>query len=212
MPVLKVFYYGLLVLSLITLLLNYKKLGKSYIWFIPLLSLAIITQASSDIINWELRQGEKKYFIFHFYQPVEYTLLALFYWQLFKASFIKKFILISIPAFIVFCIFYYSSDIKSFLGPDFTNFTLQAILISLFVIYFFVELFKSQENVHLSSYPAFWINTGNLFFYSGCLFVMGIHFYLHNRDSKLAENLLSINHYLNLLLYLSYIIGFSCRK
>lgn len=212
MPYLKVIYYGLLALCLITLLLNKRNLNNKYYWFIPLIVIGITTQAIGDIINYGLQLEDKKTFMFHIYQPLEYVLLAMFYLQLLKGKIIKGFILVSIPLFVSFCIYYYASNAKSYLGPDFTHFTVEAILIIFFVSIFFFQLFKLEECLALNTYPAFWINTGNLFFYGGNLFVMGFHFYLNKHDTILAQEFLSINHYLNLLLYVLYIIAFSCSK
>lgn len=212
MSFLKLIYYGLLALCLITLLINRKKINSIYYWFIPLIGFGVITQVIGDIVNYSLAAENKQTFMFHFYQPIEYMLLALFYWRLLEGKIVKKIVLISIPLFISFCIYYYSTNIKSYLGPDFTNFTLEAILITGLVAIFFLQLFKSEEYLNLTTYPAFWINTGNLFFYGGNLFVMGLHYYLAKQDSKLAEEFLSINHYLNLLLYMLYIIAFVCSK
>lgn len=128
MPFLKMIYYGLLVFSLITLLLNKRKLNKKYYWFIPLISIGIITQVAGDIVNHGLLPGHKKTFMFHIYQPLEYVILALFYWQLLQGKIIKRLVLISIPMFVSFCIYYYSTNAKAYLGPDFTHFSVEAIL------------------------------------------------------------------------------------
>jgi hypothetical protein len=38
---------------------------------------------------------------------------------------------------------------------------------------------------------------------------MGLHFVLQQQNKELADGLLKINHYLNLLLYLFYLIAFT---
>ena len=92
------------------------------------------------------------------------------------------------------------------------DFCLEAVFVSLWVVVFFIELLQSEEQLNLMRYPAFWINAANLLFYAGALFVMGIYFYLYNKDHKLANQLLEINHYLNLTLYLMYTIAFTCSQ
>jgi len=208
----KLIYYGLLGLCLVTLLLYYKRLGKEYIMFLPLIVFAILTQVIGDVVNQDLPLEEKKSFMFHIYQPIEYSLLALFYYQTLMGRKLKTVILITIPLFIIFCVYYYSSNSQSFSGPDFTDFTVEAILICIFVIIFFSQLLNRRVYLTLTSYPSFWINTGNLIFYAGNLLVMGAHFYISKQDVKLAEELLVINHYSNLFLCILYLIGFGCLK
>jgi hypothetical protein len=210
MPYLKIVYYGLLALSLITLLFNLKRLDRVYYWFIPLISLAIVVQVLGDVLKANNVKGYS--FVFHIYQPLEYVLLASFYYRLLKNRWAKKSIVLSVVAMIGFSVIYYSSNYHSFYGADFIDFCVQSVFISVWVIIFFGELLRSQEQLNLAKYPAFWINSGNLLFYAGCLFVMGLYFYLHKTDEKLANDLLQINHYLNLILYLLYSIAFICTR
>jgi hypothetical protein len=208
MELLKMFYYGLLGISLATLLWNIRKLNKIYYWFIPLIVLAITVQVFGDVLKNNNIQGYS--FVFHVYQPVEYSLLALFYYSLISNKYIKKAILVSIAAVLLFSMIYYSRNPLSFYGGDFTDFCLAAFFVCIWVVIFFIELLRSEENLQLTRYPAFWINAANLLFYGGCLMVMGVYFYLHNRNATLAGQLLRINYYLNLILYCMYTIAFIC--
>lgn len=205
-------YYGLLVISLIILLVRRKLLDKHFVWLIPAIGLAILTQAVSDIINYQVAPAEKKYFLFHLYQPLEHCCLAMFYYHLFKRPWIKKFVLFSIPVFALFSVLYYFVFTGLFNKPDFKDFSVEAFFISTWAILFFIELFRDDRHFELVHYPAFWINVGHLFFYSGCLLVMGLNYYVESVDPVLAGQLLNINYYLNLLLYTLYIIAFTCMR
>ena len=203
---LKFVYYGLLVICLAALLLNARRLNKIYYWFIPLIILALTVQVFSEVLKWQEIKGHS--FVFHIYQPVEYSLLALFYYSLIKNGIAKKLVLLSIPLMLAFSIFYYSYSSGAFFGDDFSDFCVGAFFICIWVVVFFLELLRSEENLNLVSYPAFWINAANLLFYGGCLLVMGVYFYLNSTNPSLALQLLKINHYLNLILYCMYIIAF----
>ena len=203
---LKFVYYGLLVICLAALLLNARRLNKIYYWFIPLIIFAITVQVFSEVLERHEIKGHS--FVFHIYQPVEYSLLALFYYSLIKNSTTKKLVLLSVPLVLAFSIFYYSAGSGQFFAGDFTDFCVSAFFICIWVVVFFLELLRSEENLDLTSYPAFWINAANLLFYGGCLLVMGVYFYLNSTNPSLALQLLKINHYLNLVLYCMYFIAF----
>ncbi|MBL0355548.1 MAG: hypothetical protein IPP72_01055 [Chitinophagaceae bacterium] len=208
MDSLNVIYYGLLAVCLLTLLLNIRGMNRVYYLFIPLIILGITVQVFGDVLKNHDVQGYS--FVFHLYQPAEYSLLALFYYSLIKNSLVKKAILVSVAAVVIFSAFYYSLNPDSFYGGDFTDFCIAAFFICIWVVVFFIELLRSDENLNLTAYPAFWINAGNLLFYGGCLLIMGVYFYLHNRNANLASQLLKLNYYLNLILYCMYTIAFLC--
>lgn len=206
MILIKTIYYGLLGICLATLLLNTRRLGKLYFWFIPLIIFAITVQAAQDILKQQEIKGYD--FVFHIYQPVEYSLLALFYYQLIRNQVAKKLIMVSIPLMLLFSVYYYSVGNGVFYGGDFIDFCACAFFISIWVVVFFWELLRSEESFHLVKYPAFWVNAANLLFYGGCLMVMGVYFSVLTTDPVSAKQLLRVNHYLNLVLYSMYIIGF----
>ena len=202
----RLIYYGLLGICLVTLLVNAKNLNKVYYWFIPLIIFAITVQASQHILKQKNIEGYD--FVFHIYQPVEYSLLALFYYHIIHSKLIKKIILISIPLVMLFSIFYYTLSDGVFFGGDFIDFCVCAFFVCIWVIVFFLELLRSDETLKLVNYPAFWINAANLLFYGGCLMVMGVYFSFLKSDTSTARQLATINHLLNLVLYSLYIIGF----
>lgn len=135
---LKIIYFGLLGTCLVTLLLNIKRLNKIYYWFIPLIIFAITVQVLQEVLK---QKGIEGYdFVFHIYQPVEYSLLALFYYSLIQNAFIKKAILLSLPAMLLFSIFYYSYGTGVFFGADFLDFCVCAFFVCIWVV---VLLFRT---------------------------------------------------------------------
>lgn len=202
----KIIYYGLLGICLVALLLNTKKLSRIYYWFVPLIIFAITVQVAQDILRQNKIEGYD--FVFHIYQPVEYSLLALFYYYTIHNKLVKKLILFSIPLVLLFSVLYYSVGTGVFFGGDFLDFCVCAFFVCIWVTIFFFELLRSDENLNLNTYPAFWVNAANLLFYGGCLMVMGVYFYFLNSNPATAKQLLYVNHYLNLVLYSLYIIGF----
>jgi hypothetical protein len=208
MSALKMVYYGLLGLNLLVLAFAYKSLEKRHKVFLPLIVFVITIQVAADILK---AKGLTYYFLFHIYVPIEYILLSVYFSLLFMSRPARMWLLISNIVLSAFCIAYYYMR-PSFWQPDYSHFVISAIFISTTVILFFIKLFKNEEHIDLIRYPDFWINTGNLFFYAGCVFVMGLHFSLRGKNQTLADNLLKINNYLNLLLYLFYLIGFAWTR
>ena len=204
---LKWVYYGLMFLCVITLVWNRNRLDKKHLLFLPIVVIAITTQLLAEVIE---KEDRSHYFLFHLYIPLEYLLLSLYYYYLFRVKLVKWLLVFTNVVLFTFCIVHYYLG-KNFWLPDFSDFALGAAFNSLLVIAFFVSLFRKEEVV-LMRYPDFWINTGNLLFYAGCLFVMGLYHSLHQKDEKLAEQLMDINHYLNLVLYLFYFIAFLCPR
>lgn len=208
---LKIIYYGLLTLCLTALFLNYKRVGRHILLFIPVIILAIQTQVNGDILKAE-GLGEKRFFVFHIYIPLEYLLLSYYYYLLLRGKWVSYFFILSNIGMVAFSAVYYSLNKASFYHPDFAQFVLGSVFVTFLGIIFFSQFFEKDERVDLISYPDFWINVGNLLFYAGCLFVMGLHYSLQKRNSELADRLLQINYYLNIILYFLYIVAFTCSK
>ena len=90
---------------------------------------------------------------------------------------------------------------------------LLSIIVIFYGLRYIYQLYDSPpETSSLLTVPFFWINTGNLFFYCGTFFQMGLNSYIDSLDSNLAADLQIINKALNYTLYIFYFIGFTCRK
>jgi hypothetical protein len=207
---LKIVYYGLLGLCLITLLLNVKRLGKTYVWFLPLISLAIAVQLADEFLNW---YAYTDFALFHIYQPLEFLFLAFFYNEIFKQKSVKISLFVAVICHVAFTVFYYVFfKPEQFHEPTFPEFTVQAGFVCIYAVAFFIQLSRSNEYIKLKVYPAFWINAGNLLFYAGCLLVMGVNLYLERVNQELAFKIMEINYYLNLALYTLYFYAFTCLR
>lgn len=204
MPFLKIIYYGLLALCLITLFFKYKRIGKTHFWFLPLIILAIITQVVGDILE---HKNIKHYFVFHIYQPIEFLLLSIYYSRLFRNIILKKTVLFTMVPFLGFHLVYYWSRFNNL---DFTDFTIQAIIIFSWCMIYFIQLLRGEHNSILSKDADFWINSANILFYTGCVLVMGIAKFFLANDPELRSKLFQINNFLNIQLYLLYCIAFLC--
>ena len=152
---------------------------------------------------------EKTHFLYHYFLPFSYTLIALIYRKAVTKAWIKKALSVSVPLFLgahlflsVFVQKIDSVNSYAIMGASF--------LIILSSLSYFYDLLTRTEIVKLSATPLFWISTGNIFFYSGAFFLMGFLNYLMREELGLASKLIVINYSLNYLLYSFYTIGFLC--
>ena len=146
--------------------------------------------------------------MYHIFVLFEYTLLSLYLMKNLDTKY-KKFILFSIPCFIVasLCISYWIYNFNAFPG---ININVEGILLFITSI---LMLFSLDVKVHekVSRNPDFWIICGLLVFFGGTFFSNGIYTYLHTVDKRQAERLFSlINKPSNIFLYATLIIGFLC--
>jgi hypothetical protein len=149
--------------------------------------------------------------VFHIFQPVEYSLVAIYFLSILKNKWLKKLILTSLPAVYIFNVLNLIlwQDIRQL---NTYSFLVVAFLFSIWAIFYLHQLLTNEiEHEKIWQNPDFWVATGILFFYTGAFFLMGfINTILHN-NRVLATKLFSINHILNILLYSLYTIGITIR-
>jgi hypothetical protein len=201
----KLLYYLLMLASVVLLFVNRNKLDRRFRWFYIVLILGIGTQLLVELLS---GPANKKVWPMHVYVPLEYFFLSLYYSQIHTSRVRRTILWVSNILFIGFCFFYYSGNRLN--QMDFSGFVIEMTMVSFWVILFFADLFKEEGTRSLRYYPDFWVNTGNLFFYTGCIFSMGLYFVLLKQNYDHARDVLQINHYLNLLLYCFYAIAFLC--
>ena len=85
------------------------------------------------------------------------------------------------------------------------------LLIVVFCVYYFFELFKLPKSVKLKNNPAFWICSGLLFFYCCGFPLFGMANFLSSISKLIIRNFLSIIIILNIFLYSLFTIAFLCR-
>jgi hypothetical protein len=84
------------------------------------------------------------------------------------------------------------------------------LIIVIYAIYYFYELFKSASSVNLKREPAFWIITSLLFFYTCSFPIFGFANFLSG-FSVIAQNISAVLVILNVILYSLFTVAFLCR-
>ena len=91
------------------------------------------------------------------------------------------------------------------------TYALGCLLVVVFCIYYFLELFKNPKSVKLNNKPAFWICSGLLFFYCCGFPLYGLSNFLGDISKLIIKNFFSIIIILNIFLYSLFTIAFLCR-
>lgn len=197
-------YYGSLTICMLVALYLRNELTDNFRW---LFWLICFTWAAESLGLYLMLNLRNNHFVFHVLQPVEYTLLSLFFQQSFTKPSVKRLVSASIIGFVAFCLID-TLLLESLSAPNSYSFAVEAVLLIGLSAYYLYQLLQSESYVPLRSIPEFWVSAGVLFFYAGAFFLMGLLNYLTKTDYQLARRLFFINHLLNIILYGLYAVGF----
>jgi len=92
------------------------------------------------------------------------------------------------------------------------TYSLGCLLVVLFCIYYFLELFRIPQSVKLKNNPAFWICSGLLFFYCCGFPLYGLINYWSDISKLVVRNFGEIVTILNIFLYTLFTIAFLCIR
>ena len=92
------------------------------------------------------------------------------------------------------------------------TYSVGCLIIVIFCIYYFLELFRFPRFVNLLNSPAFWICSGLLFFYCCGFPLYGLVNYWQDIYPLVLNNFTTIFTILNIFLYSLFTIAFLCNK
>lgn len=147
--------------------------------------------------------------VFILYGPVEYAFIATLYRQVIDNRLVKKIILLAIPGYALVCFVYYF-QLKYL--THYYIFNLRGCLIISVVLYYFQELYNRNQIVDLKNEPMFFVSIGNLLFWSGTFFIMGLVNPLNKLNPVAGKLLFAINPILNIFLYFTYARAIVCKR
>jgi len=198
----KYIYYALLLSGLLILLIRRKHLDRSLLLFIPFYFSDIVTELGSDLYH--------AYFLYHINQTIGCGLLCTYYYLLLRKARYGKWIWVGFGLYLLFFAGYFLYYPSRFLRFDPIDFVVEGVFITLFSLYYLIDLYRSEEQPRISQFAHFWITAVNLLFYSGASFFMGFAYTLNAHDRTLYTQLSYIVYFLNLILYSIYIKAFLC--
>lgn len=92
------------------------------------------------------------------------------------------------------------------------GYSLGCLIIVIFCVSFFLELFRSPKSIKLTNNPAFWICSGLLFFYCCGFPLWALSNYWQDISSLVLSNFVQIVMILNVFLYSIFTIAFICTR
>lgn len=204
---LKTIYYLLMLLSLTAFLYRKHQLKGQLSLIIPLLICSISIEAVVDYFKEPA--GERYWFLFHIYQPIEYLLLALLFYNNIKSAWIRKYILASLLVYFVILSIYYGYHPFNINMPIYIDFVVEGFFLSIWSTVCIAELIDAEKITEpITLLPLFWIALAVLLFYSSGSFIMGFRYYFEETRSPFGRTWIDVSHYLNLLFYILLTIAF----
>lgn len=149
------------------------------------------------------------YVLYHFYIPVEYSLLTFFFFKTIDQRRLRQLAQYSIPAFIIISLVISEFQVGWVNFPG-LNLNIEGILLCLWAI---ITLFSIKPHTFLPIYrlPVFWICMAIIIYHSGTFVMNGIFNGLRENEYDLFELLRGvINKNINNLLYIMLIIALIC--
>lgn len=204
---LQVHHYAEIV-SFLASLFFYKRLKSSlFIWFIPFLAITVVTELTATYIKQVLNGSNIK--LYNFFTTLEFLFYFLFMSFYIDNKTIKLILRILAPTYLAVVIINLSFfEINKFHSK---TYLIGGILVVLFCLYYFFEVIRSSDvDFEAEKEPFFWIVIGLLLFYLGGIAINVLMDYLGTEKRFFY---LTINRWLNVLLYGSFIIAFFlCKK
>jgi hypothetical protein len=143
----------------------------------------------------------------HFYFPVAFFIMGMFFLMTLK-DFIKPvYILSLIISFEVLSLINvaFIQDLYEF--PSFTG-SIGALILFLFSVAFFTKVMTEAKILKLSQEPLIWINSAVLIYYTGNFIFYALLNYANNYSREFAVLTVKFFSFVNLLFYLLITIGF----
>lgn len=199
-------YLGLIFLAVLLSAIALKKWQKSSVYLLLVLCATLITEIYS---TYAFSRHQDFSWIYHLFNPIEYTLFCLYYIKTCKQCTFSVFAKYSIPVFVTFslCVSFFVYHLQSM--PS-ININLEGLL--LFMLYthllFSIDIHLNEAIYH---HPDFWISVGMMIFFGGVFVFLGLYPYLFNRSQADTLKLFDlITKPLNIIFYSCINAGLIC--
>ena len=177
---------------LITLLL--------FVWLVTTLSAFAIMRYTNY---------ENNLFVFHISTPIEYAFLSVLYADAIRNTRVRKFILYSIPIFLLLSIFS-GLFVQPFNVNNSNMVILESILLVAYSLFFLREVLVLQQVDSVINYPLFWVSVAILFYFIGNLVIEGMLNYLIRHNIEIARTTYRIGYIFKYLLFVLFIAAAFC--
>ena len=147
----------------------------------------------------------------HFYFPIAFLILSLFFMQVLKDFIKPKYILIIIFVFELYCVIN-SLFIQNLFDYPSLEGSIGAMILFLFSVALFTKVMIEAKITKLAAEPIVWINTGILIYYTGNFFYHSLFNLRLSASMEISILAIKLFSGLNLLFYLIVAIGFLKKK
>jgi hypothetical protein len=204
-------YFSLMFICLTVFFFRIKNLGKGLMLLGPLLICSIAVELWTDYNKNGV--GIEDWYQYHIYQPIEYILLTLIFYNNIRSAFVKKAMLASIPFFLTTLSIYYFFQPNSFNSEKFIDFQIESFFLIVWAILYLIEIVNTDAVIDsIFRLPVFWLSFAVLLFYAGNIFIVGFRDFLAKYDVEMRDTLMYVPRYLNLVFYLMIIVGLLCTR
>ncbi len=151
--------------SLVLALIFFARFSKSNKWLSVYL---IILPFLVLWMNHEAYQLKNNMYLKHVLSHFEICIFSIYYYYIFEKVLFRKLIVILFAGYLIFSVFdtIYYEPLTSY--PSNIGFVYSLMLI-LFSLLFFYEIYEKGEVLYIERHPHFWINSAFLLYYSGTL-------------------------------------------
>jgi hypothetical protein len=207
MDLIRIIYFCFLLISFILSVFCYKNEKSLYVF--PFLIAAALIAEFFSLFFFKLKLDYN--IVYHIYLPIEYSLLALYFYLNINKKTIKKIILISIPLFIIISLFFSLEIVSIQKFPNFqTNIEGLLLIIWATINIFSIEI---KANLNIAKLPVFWICVAVLVYNCGIFSYIGVYNYIcESRPSLTLDLKFYILNLLNYIFYTLISIAFLCSQ
>lgn len=204
------YIFFILLYTLIGLFISQRRrLGQPLsLLFIYLVVFALFNSAAmiTQLLKWK-----NNLFLSHFLTPIEYTFLAAIYYRSLESRPVKWIILASIPLFVIGCLLLsvYAEELDQ---NDSYAKIIEAILVTVWVLGYFKEVFGTRRLLSMHQDPLFWISTGFLTYFIGSLFIQGLLNELISYNMTMARSLYPAQYLFEYNLFIQIGIALFCHQ
>lgn len=192
-------YIILMMLAIFSLSIHFTKNKRSMKLLLLFVCVHFLMELTSDYINYGLKQNNL--LLYHVFAPVGYTVLALFFHNLYNNFKLKWAVIFSVPVyfFVSLLLTLYVEELDQL---NSIAYMVESLLIIYWCFSFFRELLTKKEFYRPERDRDFWIVVGILIYFIGNFFTTGtLNYFIIKRNYALVTDVYYAGYAFNYLFY-----------